>query len=101
MKYFTTEICTVKQYGIEVKNALVVTGIQDGPSQPDLTFLIPEAYRGANIMGKRYVHDTQSFEEIDPEPVVHETTQSDRIEDAALQAALNSEYLVALNELGL
>ena len=101
MKFFTTEIRTVMQDGAEVKNVLIVTGIQDGPSQPDLTFLIPEAYQGANIMGKRYIHESQTFEEIDPEQLVHEPTQSDRIEDAALQAALNSEYLVALKDLGL
>lgn len=80
MRYFTCDIRNVKIDGVEIKNALIVNGIQDGPEQPDLTYLIPEAYRGADIVGKRYVPETQTFELVDPVPEVHEPTQLDILE---------------------
>jgi len=101
--YFTCELKTVKQGGIEFKNALIVNGIQYGETQPDLTFAVPEAYKGVgySLIGCRYIPESQTFEQVDVEVPVREPTQADRTESLALQSALNTEYIASLIELGL
>ena len=68
MKYFTCEIRNVKIGGVDVHNAIIVTGVQTGATQPDFTYLIPEEYIGANIVGLRYIPETLSFEVVDADP---------------------------------
>lgn len=99
--YFTCELRNITVNGIKYDNALVVNGIQYGEQQPKLTYLLPEAYIGTDVMGCRYIPEEQRFEKVDPEEEKHEPTQLDRLEEMTLQNAINTEYLVALKEIGL
>lgn len=81
-QFFRCDVKNIKQNGIEVLNALVVTQIRYGtkPTEANVEYEVSEKNKGLDIMGKRYIVEADVFEAVDEDTSTQEPTQLDRIE---------------------